>query len=275
MSRRLLADPDGELRQAIQDDMESLLYVVLYCALHWLPHNLDKKELSNLVSSFFDYRKPLRGGVAGGTPKLLNAETRNLTGQVTFASKAIQEWLDTVMNLNAPLQDSAEEFKDRWYPDSLDAFWSDFLRTRTLEQSNRVLNAIEKPLGPIESFTSSMLDDDSLESSQNSPQVAAPACKAVVGIPGATGAAATRVTREASRKRQGAPATSAPKRARTTRSILQSEPAGPSTVRRSERIREQRSLAQQPAPAKPATRTRSSAPSRGKRAGGAAKRGRA
>ncbi len=251
MSGRLLADPDGELKPAIQDDMESLLYVVLYCALHWLPHNLNKKDLSDLISLFFDYRKPLRGGVAGGTPKLLNAENRHLTGKVTFASKTLQEWSDTVMNYNAPLGDSAEEFEDKWHPDQLDAFWADFLRTRTLEQGDRVLNEVERPRGPVESFVSSMLDDDSSESSLDSPlsvgdrtpnPVAASAHEAAVDIiPSTTGSAATCVTREASRKRQGVPAASQPKRARTIRSMPQTKPAGRAALRRSERIREQRS----------------------------------
>ncbi|KAL6306978.1 hypothetical protein BKA93DRAFT_713797, partial [Sparassis latifolia] len=37
MSHRLDTG-NGRLRHTIEDDMESLLYVVLYCGLHWLPH---------------------------------------------------------------------------------------------------------------------------------------------------------------------------------------------------------------------------------------------
>ena len=170
MSWRLLADPNGEVQHVIQDDMESLLYVVLYCALHWLPHNLNKKDLSDLISLFFDYRQLRRGGITGGTPKLLNSERRHLTGPVAFTGKAIQEWLDTVMNFNGPPRDSGDEYKDKWYLDQLDAYWSDFLRTRALEHGDRVLNEVEKHPGVLESFISSMLDDDSADSSVDSPR---------------------------------------------------------------------------------------------------------
>ena len=45
MSIDLLYDHENAVKQTIKDDMESLLYVVLYCALHWLPHSLSKDEL--------------------------------------------------------------------------------------------------------------------------------------------------------------------------------------------------------------------------------------
>ena len=53
MSIDLLYDHENLVKQTIKDDMESLLYVVLYCALHWLPHNLSKDRLSDLITAFF------------------------------------------------------------------------------------------------------------------------------------------------------------------------------------------------------------------------------
>lgn len=59
-SIKMLRDSKGIRPHTIQDDMESLLYVVFYCALHWLPHNLtDDKGLSEVISAFFKRRPAL------------------------------------------------------------------------------------------------------------------------------------------------------------------------------------------------------------------------
>ena len=56
MSIKLLAPNGQQQRPTVKDDMESLLYVILYCSLLWLPHNLSKKELDNAIFEMFDKR---------------------------------------------------------------------------------------------------------------------------------------------------------------------------------------------------------------------------
>ena len=48
MSRRMLSSFGFEGKQTLADDLESLVYVVLYCILLWLPHKLSKDDCSAL-----------------------------------------------------------------------------------------------------------------------------------------------------------------------------------------------------------------------------------
>ncbi|RPD54655.1 hypothetical protein L227DRAFT_595897, partial [Lentinus tigrinus ALCF2SS1-6] len=65
MSRELCLDHENIYRQTIKDDMESLLYVVLYCALHWLPHNYGKDTLADCIAAFFKHRDAFRNSSVG------------------------------------------------------------------------------------------------------------------------------------------------------------------------------------------------------------------
>ncbi|KAI0935419.1 hypothetical protein AcV7_003854 [Taiwanofungus camphoratus] len=99
----------------LQDDMESILYVVLYCALRWGPHNVKRKTLFNTLRHLFDEAWEDDDGTSGGSGKLLNKFTRRYTKAFTFHSVPLQYWLDTVMNLNSPLPGREyEEFRDKW-----------------------------------------------------------------------------------------------------------------------------------------------------------------
>ena len=46
------------------------------------------------------------------------------------------------MNLHSPARGEEELYRDKWKLDILDAFWSEFLQTHTLEQNNRVMDAL-------------------------------------------------------------------------------------------------------------------------------------
>ncbi|OJT13844.1 hypothetical protein TRAPUB_9614 [Trametes pubescens] len=54
----------------VQDDMESIYYVVLYCALLYLPHRLNGNKLLRLLGLIFDFIADQNGmRVSGGTGK--------------------------------------------------------------------------------------------------------------------------------------------------------------------------------------------------------------
>ena len=165
MSIRTL-DPIHGLERplTLQDDMESLLYVVLYCALMWQPHNLPRRTLTELIRTLFDeciYVPPRPA--YGGQAKRENARSRVYTDHVQFESQHLHNWLDTMMNYHSPLQHHGEEFRNRWSdPAFIETFWANFLAAHPdLEPANRVENKpyppdiYEDPVSPSPSHRSS------------------------------------------------------------------------------------------------------------------------
>ncbi|TFK88499.1 hypothetical protein K466DRAFT_598575 [Polyporus arcularius HHB13444] len=135
-------------KHTFQDDTESLLYVILYCALLWLPHNLSKEELTAAVYEMFERSTTYGGRKCGGDGKAMNAATREFTDYIKFKSGAIQRWLDAFMNFHAPDPED-EASKGKWNnPGHLDGFWFDFLKTETLDVDDRVDNERRIPAYP-------------------------------------------------------------------------------------------------------------------------------
>ncbi|KAL6302460.1 hypothetical protein BKA93DRAFT_395403 [Sparassis latifolia] len=109
MSHRLDTG-NGRLRHAIEDDMESLLYVVLYCGLHWLPHELNADKA---VQAIFYNREVVSRNERGqrefrsmqpGEGKLQNMKNRKYVDPSRFA-KPFGVWLETSMNYNHPREE--------------------------------------------------------------------------------------------------------------------------------------------------------------------------
>ncbi len=124
--------------------MESLLYVVFYCALMWQPHNLSKQALTVTISSFFDeIFERHRGEMHGGASKLANALHRQYTLTLVFDSAPLDDWILTVMDYHAPLPMDGDKYKDKWSPEQLDAYWAAFLQSRTLEPDNRAEHTLD------------------------------------------------------------------------------------------------------------------------------------
>ena len=130
--------PDG--KHIFLDDMESLLYVVLYSGLMWQPHMLDPKGLTFLIYRLFDYTSNIPGyGLHGGTPKGENLVDRSETRCIGFASSALAEWIDTMLEFRKPERGNSSMYGEEWTNvDAIDAWWTEFLRTYTLESDNRV-----------------------------------------------------------------------------------------------------------------------------------------
>ncbi|KAI9062469.1 hypothetical protein FKP32DRAFT_1677406 [Trametes sanguinea] len=144
MSIRMLDERYVDAKHTFQDDMESLLYVVLYCALFYLPHSLSGLALTSLHAEFFERLITIDGVTCGGSYKLLNANKRVPSSRIRWGSAAFAEWLNTVMNYHKPPPELKEKYKDKWNADDLAAFWSHFLETHDLERDDRVVHQISK-----------------------------------------------------------------------------------------------------------------------------------
>ena len=127
MSRRVLSYAGVKRQHTLQDDMESLLYVVLYCAFLHLPHDLSKDELAQKIWELFEFSEWIEGRRTGGLGKMENAITQRLTKSMAF-NPALKQWIKTVIEYCEPPRRLQRGDIDKWgNPDYLDRFWTDFL----------------------------------------------------------------------------------------------------------------------------------------------------
>ena len=133
-------------RPTFQDEMESLLYVVLYSALLWQEHGTSRRQLTNIITEMFDRFREFEDGIKdGGDGKLANAQGRVFTRYVRFKNHDLSEWLNTVMDFHSPPPLLEAEYKDKWaHPEQLDAYWHNFLQTHKLESNNRAENKMDQ-----------------------------------------------------------------------------------------------------------------------------------
>ncbi|KAI0712051.1 hypothetical protein C8Q76DRAFT_796939 [Earliella scabrosa] len=147
-------------QHTIQDDMESLIYVVLYCAYLWLPHELSSRELSSTMEMFFAFREQRGDKYFGGMGKASNRIGRTYTDLPNF-EPALQTWINLMLDMCCPRIDLSpgntpyrEEDKDvpvnnpealalkrkRWTPEHVEKFWAEFWATHTLPINDRVVH---------------------------------------------------------------------------------------------------------------------------------------
>ncbi|KAI0694170.1 hypothetical protein C8T65DRAFT_744473 [Cerioporus squamosus] len=133
--------PSQDQSHTIQHDMESMLYVVLYCALLYLPHHGG--DSASCFHRIFDETHTRGGRVEGGDGKSKNRSSRTYTAEIKWECASMTEWLNTVMDYDS----SGEGYQ--WTPDVLDDFWRTFLeknRSR-LRKNDRCFN-VKLLLGP-------------------------------------------------------------------------------------------------------------------------------
>ena len=137
MSRRVLSYAGVKRQHTLQDDMESLLYVVLYCAFLHLPHDLSKDELAQKIWELFEFSEWIEGRRTGGLGKMENAITQRLTKSMAF-NPALKQWIKTVIEYCEPPRRLQRGDIDKWgNPDYLDRFWTDFLEANELPTNDR------------------------------------------------------------------------------------------------------------------------------------------
>ncbi|KAH9889367.1 hypothetical protein C8Q73DRAFT_623104, partial [Cubamyces lactineus] len=141
MSIRMLDIGGDRKKHTFNDDMEALLYVVFYCAVFYLSHELSMWDLTRLNRDFFDRIEEFQG-TYGGHGKEANAMNRGHIDCVQFRSAGLKEWLETVMNYHTPPPGEQEKYKHMWDADRLDEYWSRFLQTHTLERDDRCVHRV-------------------------------------------------------------------------------------------------------------------------------------
>ncbi|KAI0629905.1 hypothetical protein C8Q77DRAFT_1139149 [Trametes polyzona] len=145
MSYRMLARENAESRLSFLDDMESLVHVVMYGALRYLPHKLGEFRLTNMLKEYFEEKVESPGKPPhGGDAKRMNTLTNAMVNHAEFPP-VLEEWLSTMWLYNIPQNPKEfQEFKygERWTPEYINAYWSKFLETHELEHDNRVVHDI-------------------------------------------------------------------------------------------------------------------------------------
>ena len=144
MSIRMLRAGYELRKHTFQDDMEALLWVVLYCGLFYLPHDLSTDDLTTMHTGLFERSSRFKGGHIGGEGKSVNASDRLWTNHVQFGDAAFAEWINTVMDYHRPPPELKAKYKDMWTAERLDAFWKDFLQSHNLERDNRTVHEISR-----------------------------------------------------------------------------------------------------------------------------------
>lgn len=126
---------------SITDDMEALMYVVLFCGIRWLSHSLTDNAIHVWMKEFFE-RGSNDDPNQRGTAKELNRLSRHYSKQLhdRFQCTSFIEWMTIVMNYNAPMRDDPEyeNLVGKWNDTGpLYVYWEEFLRTKVLPKNDR------------------------------------------------------------------------------------------------------------------------------------------
>lgn len=108
-----LLRPDYVFKHRLQDDMESIYYVLLLASILYLPRR-KVKEFEHNLSSFFDEYLDLGDMNAGGNFKIANVATGLFKRCWKFDNALVQKCLDELIELQRPFQDQPE-----WTPQAL------------------------------------------------------------------------------------------------------------------------------------------------------------
>ncbi|KZT03375.1 uncharacterized protein LAESUDRAFT_761954 [Laetiporus sulphureus 93-53] len=132
----------NDYQRVVEDDLESLLYTVLFCAVLWLANNGTERQLEMFFANVFDkYRAPYGEHVLGGSAKMMNKWNRRHTKGFVFRSKPLQVWLDEVMDLNSPpfsVSSVSKRYPRTWNFKSLADLWDQVLRMSFPNKPDRV-----------------------------------------------------------------------------------------------------------------------------------------
>ncbi|KAL5480748.1 hypothetical protein ACEPAI_9688 [Sanghuangporus weigelae] len=109
MSGNALYDPEG-FRHTIDDDLESLFYVVMYGSIRWLPHNYVSR-LGRWMHTFFDeVGVDADGQTIGGSKKLLQIafSGSRFLGLFKFENRFVQDWFKVGYKLLGTTSDTSK-----------------------------------------------------------------------------------------------------------------------------------------------------------------------
>lgn len=114
--------------------MESLLSVVFYCALLWLPHN-DRNGVETILEEFFEGAVVnSTGGARGGIGKTSALSDLSGISQIVWECEAMQEWISGMRQRFVHKGDN----KETWSPLSVGTFWEEILGKPSLKTRDRM-----------------------------------------------------------------------------------------------------------------------------------------
>ena len=137
MSMNVLAR-DKSYRPVVEDDMESLLYIVLDCAARWSEHNEGVNWLKNLIWCL--NKNVTMGGIcSGGSGKLVNKANRMFTKSLKFTCEPLQDWLTAALDLNNPVGSvNFGTYLPQWTLERFAKLWDDALAKPFYNMPDRV-----------------------------------------------------------------------------------------------------------------------------------------
>ena len=93
MSIAMLHHNSVTRRQTLKDDLESVVYVVLYCGILWIRQTEEIEERKTLMNSFFG---ECLLGRKGGNVKGANKHFKNFIREFSFECADLNNWISTV-----------------------------------------------------------------------------------------------------------------------------------------------------------------------------------
>lgn len=112
MSIALLRGKDFKHR--LQDDMESIYYVLFIASILYLPR-AEVKEFEVLVSRFLDQDMVPAEGSTGGVYKIANVASDRFREKWEFDNALVQKCLDELIELQGPFQDQPDWTPQAFY----------------------------------------------------------------------------------------------------------------------------------------------------------------
>ena len=119
MSGNLLS-MDPNYRHRFADELESMLYVTLYCCVRWIPHNCPRM-FSYHAKKFFLSSEDYQGVEKGDKEKVWEAQfRRTFTSRFEFSFRPVRDWISDMYELLGPVYSGEES---NWNEDSLRRLW--------------------------------------------------------------------------------------------------------------------------------------------------------
>ncbi|TBU25591.1 hypothetical protein BD311DRAFT_741078 [Dichomitus squalens] len=134
------------LPPGLLQDMESMIWLLIYCGLLRLQHDQEPAETRRYLEMVFDFYSPQvkdKGlGPLGGTGKLAELRQRTLIRTVHWTNHVFQQWIHTLLDARSPLDDNPcrDEFKALWNPSTIAAIWKNMLYQNTIPDDEMVNN---------------------------------------------------------------------------------------------------------------------------------------
>ena len=160
----------------VQYDMESMLYVVLYCGLLCLPHRLDGNMLRDILRDFFDSHSLGSGLPTGGYGKITNRHTRSLTSTINWRGNTMFAWVEAMLTSLHPLTAAVRPGQRLpWEPQAVETWWANFLRDHSNELgTNDATDNIRESWGVFRNLAPNILRPLPNQGTQASPPHARP-----------------------------------------------------------------------------------------------------